>query len=217
MSDDVEQRLDRLTIRGLRPETRTQVLAAVESELRGGSATATPTAVAPQGHDSLRPGQRPGEKGPTETTPTAPPANASPWLRWARIAPAAALLVGVGLNVSVTKEAECSFAQILGPPPLSKRATETAKEIEAATDAETGQWAYRQLTTPRGRGNGAAAYAECSDKVRRLIDQLQTVSKDSYHETLQEDHEMDRGHTRCVNGRAAYCQCRHNLADRCTA
>jgi hypothetical protein len=258
MSDDVEQRLDRLTIRGVRPEVRGQVLAAVESELQNALA-------APKGHGSPSPGQRPGETGPVQPVLSAQRANGSPngwpvgpteeqslppspgrcpglgerlglqpteplakppaaianadsrWLRRAAMVTAAGLLVGISLNVWVTKSSERRFAQLLGPTPVSKRAMEIAKDIEAITDAQTGQWVYRQFTASRRHGNDAAAYATYCNTVKRLIDELQTVSKDSCHEAIQEDPEMDRGHTRCVGGSAAYCQCRRHLEDRCTA
>jgi hypothetical protein len=212
MSDDLERRLGRLTIRGVRPEVRAQVLAAVESELqRGGSATAAPTAVARKGTEEVV-----GKTlDSTELRLRQPPP--SPWLRRAAAATAAGLLLGVGLNLWVTKESQRRFAQLFGPPPVSKRAMEIAKDVEAITDAETGQWVYRQFTVLRRRGDDAAAYARYCDTVKQLIDELQTVSKDTYHEAIQEDPEMDRGHTRCVGGSAAYCQCRDHLEDRCTA
>jgi hypothetical protein len=201
MSDDVERRLDRLTIRGLRPEVRAQVLAAVESELQA----------VPKGTEEVV-----GKAlDSAELRLRQPPP--SPWLRRAAMATAAGLLVGIALNVWVTKSSERRFAQLLGSPPVSKRAMEIAKDVEAITDAETGQWVYRQFTMPRRRGDDAAAYARYCNTVKKLIDELQTISKGSCHEAIQEDPEVDRGHTRCVGGGAAYCQCRGHLADRCTA
>jgi hypothetical protein len=199
MNDDVERRFDRLTIRGVRPELREQVLGAVESELQN-SSTGTEEVV--------------GKTSTFSDLLRQPPP--SPWLRRAAMATAVALLIGIGMNIFVTNVSNRRFAQLLGPPPVSKRAMEIAKDVEAITDAETGQWVYRQLTTPR-RGDGVAAYAAYYDKVRRLIDELQTVSKDSYHETLQKNPEVDRGHTWRLAGRAAYCQCRGHLEDRRTA
>jgi hypothetical protein len=139
------------------------------------------------------------------------------WLRRAAIAVAASLLLGVGLNLWASRVSERHLAQLFGPPPISKQAMEIAKDIEKTTDAEAGRWVYRRLTMPRQSGDGAAAYTKCCDTVKRLIDELQTVSKDSCHETLQKDSEMDRGHTGCIGGDRFDCQRRVRMDYRCTA
>ena len=131
MNDDVEQRLGRLTPRGVRPELREQVLGAVESELHEG--TAVQAAAPTQSH----------------CEPSLDEAPPSPWLRRAAMAVAASLLLGIGLNVWVSKASERHLAELFGPPPISKGAMEIAKDVEAITDAETGQWVYRRLTVPR--------------------------------------------------------------------
>jgi hypothetical protein len=189
MNDDVEERLAKLTIRGTPPELRERVLAAVASELA---------------HPSVKPL---AVSQPTD----------SPWLRRAAITVAASLLLGIGLNVWATKASEQRLARLFGPPPISQQAMEIAEDVEKITDAQTGQWVYRQLAMPRKPGDAAAAYSKYRDTVKRLIDELQTVSKDSCHETLQKDSEMDRGHTGCLGGRRFDCQRRVRLDHRCTA
>jgi hypothetical protein len=144
----------------------------------------------------LRPIETPSQDTTTRVTIAASPTKTdSPWLRCAAMAVAASLLLGVVLNAWASKVSDVHMARIFGPPPVSKRVMEVAKDIEAVTDAETGKWVYRQLTTPRRPGDVAAAYAKYGDEIRQLINQLQTVSKDSYRETPQKDPEMDRGHS----------------------
>jgi hypothetical protein len=262
MNDDVEQRLSRLTPRGVLPELREKVLGAVADELQA----------APKEHGSPSPGQRPGEidpiesalpaqranrssnrwpvgptekqdqptypgrcpglgeqKGlrPIETTSkdTAAPATIvasstktdSPWLRRAATTVAASLLLAIGLNVWVNKASDRYLAQLVGPPPVSKGATEVAKTVADITDAQTGQWVYRRLTVPPQPGAVAAAYAKYCDGVKKLIDELQTASKDSYRETPQEDSEMDRDRAGRIGGDSTDCQRRLRLDYRYTA
>jgi hypothetical protein len=140
-----------------------------------------------------------------------------PWLRRAAMAVAAALLLGIVLNVWASKASERRLAQIFGPPPIAKGAMEIAKDIEKISDAETGQWVYRRLTMPRQPGDGAAAYAKYCDGVKRLINELQTVSKDSYHETPQKDFEMDGNRAGRIDGDTTDCQRLVRLDYRCTA
>ena len=168
MNDDIEQLLGRMTPRGVRPELRPQVLAAVASELK-----AEP---------------------------------ASPWLRRCALAVAASLLLGIGMNIWASTVTERRLARLFGPPPVSKQAMELAKDIEKITDAQTGQWVYQRLTMPRAPRDGAKEYARYCATVRRLIDELQTVSKDSYHETPEKDTELDRDHAGRAGGDRSGCQ-----------
>jgi hypothetical protein len=235
MNDDIEQRLDRLTLRGVRPELRTQVLGAVAEELesRVGQANRSPTVSGDDNEHTAAcvpllgtssAGRKRSERHclfqavAHVNEECAPAADTdSPWLRRAAMAVAASLLLGVGLNVWASKSSECHLAQLFGPPPISKQAMEIAKAVEQITDAQTGQWVYRRLAPPRHSGDGAAAYAKYCDTIKRLIDELQTASKDSYHETPQKDSEMDRGHTVCPRGHRFDCQRRVRLDHRCTA
>lgn len=116
----------------------------------------------------------------------------SRWLRLAALATAASIVVGIAMNVWASKRSERRLAQLFGPPPISKQAMELAKAIEEITDAETGQWVYRQLTVPRAPRDASAEYAKYVAAVNRLIKELQTVSRDSYHETPEKDTEMER-------------------------
>ncbi len=116
----------------------------------------------------------------------------SPWLRRSALVMAASIVLGIGLNIWATKASERRLAQLFGPPPVSQRAMEIAKDIERITDAQTGQWVYRQLTAGRENRDARADYARYIATVNRLIKELQTVSRDSYHETPEKDIEMDR-------------------------
>jgi hypothetical protein len=212
--NDIERQLDQLTPRPVRPNLRDQVLAAVETELsRAGQAHRSPTktlettASALNGRTSLSPGQRPGESSSVD----------SPWLRRATLVVAASLLLGIILNIWATTASERRLALLFGPPPISKPAMEIAKDVEKITDAATGQWVYARLTAPRQPTDISAANTRYRDAIKRLIDELQTVSKDSYHETPQKAPEMDSSHTRCPSGDRFDCQRRFRLDHRHTA
>ena len=221
MNDEVEQRMEGLTPRGVRPELRRQVLAAVDAELQGNHDT-TGTGVPLLGtssavsalrgqHCMLQAVAHANEK----CEPSAKPD--SPWLYRATIAVAASLLFGISLNLWASAASQSRLAQLFGPPPISKRAMQLANDVGRITDAKTGQWVYRHLTVPRLPSDGAAAYEQYGDAVKRLIDELQTVSKDSYYETPQKDPQMDRGHSGCIPGNRFDCQRRVRLDHRCTA
>jgi len=216
MSDDIEQRLGRLTPRGVRPELHEKVLGAVASELEGSNGvpllgTSSAGRKPSKRHCLFQAVAQVGEKcGPSAKAD-------SPWLRRAAMAVAASLLLGIVLNVWVSKASERRLAQLFGPPPISKGAIEIAKTVETITDAETGQWVYRQFTMPRRAGDAAAAYAKYCSRLKRLINELQTVSKDSYHETPQKDSEMDRYRAGRTGGDSTDCQRRVRLGYRCTA
>jgi hypothetical protein len=213
MNDDLEQGLGRLTPRGVRPDLREKVLAAVTAELQSAGGVPFPgidsTPVA--AHDE-------NEHGPAPVAPTSPPAKAdSPWLRRAAVAAAASLLLGIGLNVWVSNAADRHLAALFGPPPVPKGAAEIASDVAAFTDAATGRWVYRRLTAPIPPDALAAAHAKYSEQVQKLIDELQTASKDPYHETRQKDAEMDGDRAPRVRGHSTDCQRRIRLDYRCTA
>jgi hypothetical protein len=138
-------------------------------------------------------------------------------LHRAAAAVAASLLLGIGLNVWVSKESERRLAELFGPPPVSRRAMEIAESIERITDAETGRWVYRRLAVPISSAAFAAARAEYCERVKKLIDQLQTVSKDFDHETPQKAFEMDRYRSRGDRGDSTDCQRRFRLDYGCPA
>ena len=177
MNDDMEQRLAQLTPRGLRPELRGQVLAAVGTELqtaRGDSTTAAPTT--------------------------------SPWARRCALAVAASLLVGIAMNIWANEASKRHLARLFGPPPVSKQAMELAKDVERITDAQTGRWVFQRLTAPRESRDGLAEYAEYCTTLKQLIDELQIASKDSYYETPQKDSEMGRDRPGRAGGDRSGCQ-----------
>jgi hypothetical protein len=116
--------------------------------------------------------------------------SGSPWLRRCALAVAASLLAGIGMNIWANVASERRLAQLYGPPPVSKRAMEVAKMVEGVTDAQTAQWVYQRLAVPRPPSPDALAKHYAA--VQQLIKELQTVSKDSYHETPQKDPQVDR-------------------------
>ncbi len=152
-----------------------------------------------------------------ENFATAPKEFGSPRLRRSAWAVAASLLLGIGLNVWADKASERHLARLFGPPPISKQAMEIANAVEKITDAETGRWVYQRLATPRRSGDASAAYAKHYAAMEQLIRELNLVSKDSYHETLQKDSEVDRDRTRRIDGDRSDCQRLVRLDYRCTA
>ncbi len=117
----------------------------------------------------------------------------SPWLRRCALATAAAIFVGIILNVWASKASERRLAQLFGPPPISRRAMEIAKDVEQLTNRQTGQWVYQQLTAGSANHDTPAVYAKYLATVNRLIKELETSPRDSNYETPKEDTEMD-GH-----------------------
>jgi hypothetical protein len=213
MNDDIEQRLGRLTPRGVRLELREKVLVAVSAELQKAKGVPLPdTACTPvAAHDEK-------ERGPTPVAVRPSLAKAdSPWLRRAAIAAAVSLLLGIGLNVWVSKAADRRLAALFGPPRTSKGATEIAIDVAAFTDDATGRWIYHRLTAPIPPDAVAAAHAKYSEQVKKLIDELQTASKDPYHETRQKEAEMDGDRPGRFRGDSTDCQRRIRLDYRCTA
>ena len=138
----------------------------------------------------------------------------SRWLRLAALATAASILLGIGMNVWVSKASEQRMAELFGPPPVSKQAMDLAEAVAKITDAQTGQWVYRQMTASRPTGDGLAKYHEI---LNELIREQHIVSKDTYHETPEKDSEMDRDRTGSAFGDPASGQCRVRLDYRCTA
>jgi hypothetical protein len=138
----------------------------------------------------------------------------SRWLRLAALATAASIMLGIALNVWVSKASDRRLAQLFGPPPVSKQALELAEAVAKITDAQTGQWVYRQMTASPPSRDGLAKYYSI---LQKLINEQQIVSKDTYHETHEKDSEMDRDRTGSAFGDPAGGQCRVRLDYRCTA
>jgi hypothetical protein len=194
MSNDVERRLNGLTPRGVRPEVRERVLGAVARELDVGAKESRSSGIAVL-------------SAKTEST----------WLHRASVPVAAGLVLGIVLNVWASRTSERNLARLFGPAPISKEAMQIAKDVESVTDAETGDWVYRRLSAPRRSGGGVAAYTKHYEGIRRLIDEIQTVSKDTYHETPEKDAEMERNRTGWIGGHSADCQCLVRVDHRYTA
>ena len=118
----------------------------------------------------------------------------SPWLRRAAIAVAASLLLGCVLNMVVNQRADTRLAQIFGPPQISRQAAEMAKAVEEVTDEQTARWVCEHMTARRRSHDAPEKYFAA---VGQLIQELQTVTKDSSHaapdkDTPQSEPEMDR-------------------------
>ena len=138
----------------------------------------------------------------------------SPWLRRSALAVAASLLVGIAMNIWANEASKRRLARLFGPPPVSRRALEIANAIEGITDAQTAQWVYRRLTAPRRSDGFPAKYYAT---VERLINELETFSKDSYYEPPEKDTEMDRHRPGRAGGDRSGCQRRVRLDHRYTA
>jgi hypothetical protein len=162
MNDDMEQRLGRVKPRGVRAELRLQVLAAVASELA--SVEETSRAV-------------------STTSVGMAPVSPSPWLRWSAMGVAASILLGIGVNVWVNEASKRRLAQRFGPPEVLHRAMEVTNAIEEIVGPGA---------VPRGPRNARAEYATYCATVKRLVDELQTFSKEFDRETPKNDSEMDR-------------------------
>jgi hypothetical protein len=215
--EEMEQRLGRLTPRGVRPELRGRVLDAMTHELRAcnteplihrmwpkflasgcHSERSEESAISGEKREILRCAQN--DRDRQETLPCLIRHDDARWLRRAAMAVAASLLLGVALNVWVSRSSERRLAQLFGPPPVSREAMELAKAVEQVTDAQTGRWFYERLTARSEPRDGVADYTKYCAVVRQLIDELQTVSKGTYHDTPQKDFEMDGDHTGWTRG-----------------
>lgn len=127
----------------------------------------------------------------------------SPWLRRSAVAVAASILLGMSLNVLVSKMSERHLAQVFGPPPVSKQAAELAKAVGEVTDAQTARWVYQRTAMPRPARDASAKYYAA---VERLIRELQIAAKDSEDETSQKDPQMDRHRSGRAGGDSSDCQ-----------
>jgi hypothetical protein len=198
MNDEIEQLLGRLTPRGVRPELRPQILAAVANQCR----TSFPT--------------RPGKLDESDNSSYGT-LHSSPWLRWSAIAVAASLLVAIGANIWVNQASERRLAQFFSDPPVSKQAMEVANAVEKITDAKTAQWIYQQFAARQPSGNGLAAYAAYSNMLKQLIDRSSVLPEEPFNETSQKDPQMDRGNPGRTGGGRPGCQRRVRLDYRHTA
>jgi hypothetical protein len=98
--------------------------------------------------------------------------------RWSALAVAASIVLGVALNIGLSRASDRRLAQLFGPPPLSKQAMEIAEFVGQATDAETARWVYQRLAPPRASGDGRAAYAAYCEMLQRLIDESAVVIRE---------------------------------------
>jgi hypothetical protein len=190
--NELEQKLAEASPRGVRPELRAQVLAAVAEALPSNARQA----------DAME-----AESG-------------SPWLRRAGWTVAAALLLGVGLNVWLSWRSEQVLAQFYGPPPISKQAMEIALDIGKTAGPEMTQWVYERLA-PKSRDRSIdevyADYAAYCDMLTQLTEKPFLSPKEFKHETPQKNPQMDRDRSGRVGGNPFDCQCLVRLDDGQTA
>jgi hypothetical protein len=190
--NELEQKLTEAAPRGVRPALRAQVLAAVAEVLPSNSLQA----------DAIQ-----AEPG-------------SPWLRRAGLAVAASLLLGVGLNVWLSRRSEQVLAQLYGPPPISKQAMEIAQDIGKTAGPEMTQWVYQRLA-PKSRDRSIdevyAEYAAYCAMLTQLTEKPFLSPKESKHETPQKNPQMDRDRSGRIGGNPFDCQCLVRLDDGQTA
>jgi hypothetical protein len=109
MNDDLEQQLGRLTPRGVRPDVRPRVLAAVANQLPTiqpiGDRNGMNSVDVRNGMNSVLPSRR---------------------LRRAAWAAAVAILLGIALNIFVCQAADRRMARLVGPPPPANPNAERA-------------------------------------------------------------------------------------------
>ncbi|MEN6497849.1 MAG: hypothetical protein ABFD16_26420 [Thermoguttaceae bacterium] len=110
------------------------------------------------------------------------------WPR-AALAVAAAIVVALGLNLWLDHRAEQRLAELFGPPPASKRATEVARMVAEAAGAPAGRWVYERLTA---RPNTSSDPAKYYAVLQRIVEETQIGFKESGHEALEENRPVDR-------------------------
>ncbi len=125
---------------------------------------------------------------------------ASPWLRRSALAVAALLVLGIGMNIGVNEMSNRRMAQLFGPPPGSKRAL------------DVNPW----LAVPRQPGD-MDAFAKHYAALQQFINEFENGSKGSYHETPEEDPQMERDRPGRADGDRSGCQRLLHLDYRYTA
>ena len=114
------------------------------------------------------------------------------------VASAAAVLVGLALNIWVNNELDRRLAIVLGPPPVSGQLADIAAEIAHVTNPAVGEWVYQRLAIVERHGDDAYQYAS---RLQQMIQQLTFDLGEPVDEAPQKTSRMDRD--------------RHGSRDRC--
>jgi hypothetical protein len=130
----------------------------------------------------------------------------SPWTRRIAWAAAAALLVGIGLNVWVSKSSEYRLTTLFGLSPVSKEAKELAETIESVADAQTASWLSQRCAAVRASDDRGLGYEAYCDRASQLAAELSNPCKDREHETPQKDPQVDRDRHGGPSGDRSDCQ-----------
>jgi hypothetical protein len=131
---------------------------------------------------------------------------AAPWLWRSALAVAAALLVGIAMNVGASTMAERNMAKLFGPPPVPKQVLELARDVERVAGADAAQSVLQQFTKRHPSRDGHAAYMAYADVLRQLSDGSSINPRESDHETPEENPQMDRNHSARPRGDRTDCQ-----------
>ena len=106
---------------------------------------------------------------------------------------AAALLLGVGLQVLVLWADEAQFARLYGPEPLPHHIAESADSIESVSNPETGRWVREQWRIGRAsrRPSAEDAVGRFRDHYQNILKELAAARKEPSHveEGCQMDHD----------------------------
>jgi hypothetical protein len=105
------------------------------------------------------------------------------------VASAAAVLVGLALNIWVNNELDRRLAIVLGPPPVSGQLADIAAEIAHVTNPAVGEWAYQRLVIVERHGDASYQYAS---RLQQMIQQLTFDLGEPVDEAPQETSRMDR-------------------------
>jgi hypothetical protein len=193
--DDIEALLGGLKPRGAGAELRPRVLAAVEQELAAQGGWHVPElakGVPSTGKHALR---DPQAGAPAQGVPPTTVRHVS---RRAAIAVAAALVMGIAVNVAVDWRAEQRMAQLVGPAPVPRQIRELARDVEQVADAQTAKWVVQQFSRRPPPANEPAAYLAYAELLRRISDDTFINVRDT-HETPKKAPEMDRDHLRGID------------------
>lgn len=97
------------------------------------------------------------------------------------LAAAAAVTVSVTLNYWADRTVATRLDRIVGPAPLQRDAQELANDVGAVTDAETGRWFYRRVTSRR---DPPGSFRHYLIDYQRILKEFQLAGKGDSHEEV---------------------------------